>query len=110
MEEFQLTTDKTFDDLILNTSSQKLVAFISATCTACIGIRETLQKIMLNCQDKFDIYLHQTDTNPGTMYFYGISQMPTLIFFKDGDEFFRYTGHPVNIEYFLGEIRKAGVI
>lgn len=108
---FQETTDKTFDHLILSTPEQKMVAFISSTCSACIGIRETLQKVQLQCPPgAFDIFIHQTDQYPGNMFYYGVSQLPTLIFFKEGDEFFRYTGHPVSIDYFFTELRKAQVI
>ena len=77
-------TDATFDDIVHNTESPVLVDFWAPWCGPCKMMAPILEEIAGEYPDKVKICKLNTDDARDSAMEFGISAIPTIILFKDG--------------------------
>ena len=85
-------TDATFEAEVLKSDIPVLVDFYSDWCGPCRAIHLALDDIAQVANGEFTVVTLNTDENPATAYHYGVSNIPTLILFKDGRPVERFLG------------------
>jgi len=69
-----------------------LVDFNATWCRPCKMLHPVIERIALEYEGKLDVYGVDIDQNPGLGQRFGISGVPTMIFFKDGKEITKLVG------------------
>jgi thioredoxin 1 len=77
-------TDATFDETVHNSDMPVLVDFWAPWCGPCKMIAPIVQEIAAEYTDKAKICKLNTDDARDSAMEFGISAIPTLILFKDG--------------------------
>jgi thioredoxin 1 len=77
-------TDETFDDTINNTDMPVLVDFWAPWCGPCKMMAPIIEEIAETYKDQAVICKLNTDDSRDSAMEFGISGIPTLILFKDG--------------------------
>jgi len=78
-------TDANFDAEVLNSDKIVIVDFWAEWCGPCRMISPILDELSKDYGDKILITKMDVDSNPATPGKYGIRNIPTILFFKDGD-------------------------
>ncbi|MCG9479726.1 MAG: thioredoxin [Actinomycetia bacterium] len=84
MAEMIQLTDSDFEDKVVNSDLPVLVDFWAVWCGPCKMIAPELEKLADEKGDALKIGKLNVDENRDTAIKYGISSIPTLLFFKDG--------------------------
>ena len=79
------TTDATFDADVLKNSKPVLVDFWAEWCGPCRAVAPTLEEIAAANADKIDVYKLNTDENPAISAKYGITGIPTMNVYQNGE-------------------------
>lgn len=79
------TTDTDFQADVLDQSTPVLVDFWAPWCTPCKMIAPILEEISEEYGDKLQIVKLNTDENPGITGRYGITGLPTMNVFVNGE-------------------------
>ena len=87
----QHLTDNTFDDAV-KSASLAMVDFWATWCGPCKLMSPIVEKLAALYDGKAVIGKVETDSEMELAQKYGISAIPTLIFFKNGVEFERRVG------------------
>lgn len=78
---------------VLKTDKLVIVDFFATWCGPC----QMLTPVLVNMDKKFEgeveIYKVNVDENQDTAIRYGVNAMPTLLFFKNGEEIERQVGY-----------------
>src|SRR5580765_6536951 len=77
-------TEASFDQEVLNASSPVLVDFWAEWCGPCKMIAPILDELADEYDGKVKITKVNVDDNQGLAVKYGITAIPSLLFFKDG--------------------------
>ncbi len=77
-------TDATFDDIVHDSQMPVLVDFWAPWCGPCKMIAPILEEIAGEYKDKARICKLNTDDSRDSAMEFGISAIPTIILFKDG--------------------------
>ncbi len=77
-------TDSNFSDEVVNSDLPVLVDFWAVWCGPCKMIEPEIEKIADEKKDVLKIGRLNVDENRDTAIKYGISSIPTLLLFKDG--------------------------
>lgn len=77
-------TEASFDQEVLNASSPVLVDFWAEWCGPCKMIAPILDELADEYDGKVKIAKVNVDDNQGLAVKYGITAIPSLLFFKDG--------------------------
>nr|WP_265614230.1 thioredoxin [Bacteroidetes bacterium endosymbiont of Geopemphigus sp.] len=85
-------TDKDFESLVLKSDKPVLVDFWAPWCGPCRALSPVIDEISKEYDGKALIVKVNVDDNPETSSTYGIRSIPTLIFFKGGEEKDRKVG------------------
>ncbi len=78
-------TDTTFDELITNAGKPALVDFWAEWCGPCRMLTPMVKELAEEYGDKVVIAKVDVDSNPGISLKFGIRNIPTILFFKDGE-------------------------
>src|SRR5579885_3898989 len=89
---YEHVTDQDFEQKVLKSSEPTVVDFWATWCGPCRAMAPVFEKLSEEYQGKLRFAKMDTDENPMTPSRYGIQGIPTLIFFKDGQEVGRIVG------------------
>ena len=77
-------TDATFEETVLNSDKPVLVDFWAAWCGPCRMVGPSVEALAEEFDGKAVVGKVDVDTNPDTAAEFGIRNIPTILFFKDG--------------------------
>jgi thioredoxin 1 len=77
-------TDKNFEDVVINSDLPVIVDFWAEWCGPCRMVHPILNEISIEFKDKVVVTKLNVDNNPGTTTRFGIRNIPTVLFFKNG--------------------------
>jgi thioredoxin 1 len=78
-------TDKNFREKVLESEKIVLVDFWAQWCGPCLAIAPMIEELSKEFDGKAVIGKLDVDNNPKIAQDYGIRNIPTLLFFKDGE-------------------------
>ncbi|MBN2482325.1 MAG: thioredoxin [Bacteroidales bacterium] len=78
-------TDENFDEIVLSADKPVIVDFWAEWCGPCRIIGPIIGEIGEDYGDRVIIGKMDVDNNPSTPARYGIRNIPTVLFFKDGN-------------------------
>ncbi len=84
-ENIKHVSDSSFDDDVLKAATPVLVDYWAEWCGPCKMIAPILEDMAKDYAGRLTVAKLDIDANPGTPAKYGISGIPTLILFKDGE-------------------------
>lgn len=78
-------TDANFDEIVLQAEKPVLVDFWAEWCGPCRMIGPLVAELSDDYNGKAIITKMDVDSNPGTAAKFGIRNIPTVLFFKNGE-------------------------
>jgi len=78
-------TDANFDEIVLQSEKPVLVDFWAEWCGPCRMIGPLVAELSDDYNGKAVITKMDVDSNPGIAAKYGIRNIPTILFFKNGE-------------------------
>ncbi len=86
------STTKTFGSDVLGTKVPAVVDFYADWCGPCRMVAPIIQELAQEFEGKVRFVKVNVDDNPELADQYGVSGIPTVIFFRDGKETYRLSG------------------
>ena len=93
----EFTTDN-FKDQVLNSNVPVLVDFWAEWCGPCRAIAPIIDELGDDFQEKASIGKVNVDSESDISAEYGITSIPTLLFFKDGEVVDKHVGHATKVQ------------
>ena len=78
-------TDGNFDELVLNSDKPVIVDFWAEWCGPCRMVGPIVEEVGVDYEGKAIVAKVDVDSNPGITAKYGIRNIPTILFFKNGE-------------------------
>lgn len=78
-------TDTNFEELVLQSEKLVLVDFWAEWCGPCRMLTPIVEELAQDYKEKAVIGKLDVDNNPDTCSKYGIRNIPTILFFKNGE-------------------------
>jgi len=78
-------TDANFEEVVLKSDKPVLVDFWAEWCGPCRMVTPIVKELAEEYGDKTVITKMDVDSNPGTSVKFGIRNIPTILFFKNGE-------------------------
>jgi len=77
-------TEANFDQLVINSDKPAVVDLWAEWCGPCRMIAPIIAEMSVDFEGKAVIGKLDVDSNPGIAVKYGVRNIPTVLFFKDG--------------------------
>ncbi len=78
-------TDANFDEIVLKSDKPVLVDFWAEWCGPCRMVGPIVSELANDYGDKAVVTKMDVDSNPATSAKFGIRNIPTILFFKNGE-------------------------
>ena len=78
-------TDDNFDEIVMKSGKPVVVDFWAEWCGPCRVISPMLTEIAEDYKDRIIVGKMDVDSNPSTPAKYGIRNIPTVLFFREGE-------------------------
>ncbi len=78
-------TDSNFDNFVLKSEKPVIVDFWAEWCGPCLMVGPIVEEVGSDYDGKVVVAKVDVDNNPGITARYGIRNIPTILFFKDGE-------------------------
>ena len=78
-------TDGNFEELVLNSDKPVIVDFWAEWCGPCRMVGPIVEEVGVDYDGKALVAKVDVDSNPGITAKYGIRNIPTILFFKNGE-------------------------
>ena len=85
MADLKAVTDDNFELEVMNSDKPVLVDFWAPWCDPCRAVAPILEEIARDHGDKVEIVKLNTDENPAVTGKLGITSIPTMHLYKDGE-------------------------
>jgi thioredoxin 1 len=85
-------TNANFEEVVVNSKTPVLVDFWAEWCGPCKMVAPILDEIATEQKDNLTIGKLDVDANQSTAMAYGVSSIPTMMLFKDGQPIERIVG------------------
>ena len=91
-ENVQTFTDSNFEETVMKSGQPVLVDFWAEWCMPCKALGPTIDELATEYAGKVKVGKVDTDANQSLSAQYGISAIPTVILFKDGQVAQKFVG------------------
>lgn len=88
----KMVTDSTFETEVVNSEVPVLVYFGATWCGPCRMLGPIMESIAETMKDKAKVLKIDVDDNPNTSSVFGITAVPTVIFFDKGEVVEKFSG------------------
>ena len=78
-------TDANFEELVINSDKPAMIDFWAVWCGPCRMIAPIVEEMSQEYEGKAVIGKVDVDSNPGIAQKYGIRNIPTMLFLKNGE-------------------------
>ncbi len=85
MAELKSVTDASFDEDVLQADKPVIVDFWAEWCGPCRMLTPVLEELAAENPEKISVVKVNVDENPGTAAKFGITSIPAVYGFKDGE-------------------------
>ena len=86
MADIKEATDATFEELVLKNDKPTVVDFWAVWCGPCKLVAPEMEKIAEKYDGVVDVVKVNVDENPNLSQMYQIMSIPTIAYFKPGDQ------------------------
>jgi thioredoxin 1 len=91
--------DENFEEEIINSKASAMVDFYADWCGPCKMVGPIIEKLAEEYKGKIVVGKLNVDEASQTSQHYGVMNIPTVVFFKDGEEIDRISGYVGKEEY-----------